>query len=644
MINQIKQLINELNQASDAYYNSDIILISDKEFDDKLEQLKKLENETGIFLSNSPTQRVGAKVLDNVNKINIPYKAMLSLEKCHTEEEISSFANGKKLVGSLKMDGLSVRLVYNNGQLVSAMTRGDSEIGQDITEHINFFENVPLNIPYTAEFICDGEAIITLDSFEKLNINQQYKNARNLASGTLACLDVQECRNRHMKFIAWELIKSNENYSNYNDKLDTIKQLGFDVVPYIVANNNFNQYNIELTQKAQELFYPIDGIVWKYQNVEYGDSLGRNAKCYLNAIAWKPAREEVETELLDIEWEVGRSGQVSPVAVYSPVEILGSECERASLHNLSIMEKIFGTLCPDRGTKIQVYKADMIIPQIASAESQGNGLPIALPEVCPYCGEKLIIKQENESKVLYCPNEDCNCRLLNKLTHYVSKTAMNIKGLSKQTLNKLMNLYWISSIKDIYTLKDFRRSWVQEEGFGEKSVDNILNAIEESKHCKLEQFITAIGIPLVGSKVAKDLAKIFGTWEEFLFAVEDGFKFYTLPNFGPEMHRAIMNFDYTEANEIATKYLDFERVEAETASSSLEGLTFVITGKLSQPRAKIVTLIENAGGKVTGSVSEKTNYLLNNDTNSTSSKNLKAKSLGIPIVSEEEFYTMFGLN
>lgn len=643
MDNYIKEIIDKLNYASDRYYNYGDSPLSDVEYDKLYDELCDYESKFGIIYSNSPTNKVGAKVLDSINKINIPYRAMLSLEKCHTEEEISSFANEKELVGSLKMDGLSVRLVYNNGQLASAMTRGDSEVGQDITEHIKFFENVPLIIPYQTEFICDGEAIITLDSFKELNTNQQYKNARNLASGTLACLDVQECCNRHMKFIAWELIKSDENYSNYSDKLNLLKQLGFEIVPYIIAKDKFNQCNMELTQKAQELFYPIDGIVWKYQNVEYGDSLGRNAKCYLNAIAWKPAREEVETELVDIGWQIGRTGKITPVAYYKAVEILGSECEKASLHNLSIMEQLFGTLCPEKGTKIKVFKADMIIPQIASAEEHGAGLPIPLPEICPVCGAELVIKQENESKVLFCPNDDCNGKLLNKLTHYVSKTAMNIKGLSKETLSKLMDWNWVNSIEDLYNLKGYRADWVKKDGFGVKSVDNILNAIEESKKCRLDQFITALGIPLVGGKAAKDLCNTFVTWEEFLFAVEEKFKFFNLNGFGPEMHKAIVSFDYIEANKIATQYLDFETIGEET-SNSLSGLTFVITGKLSKPRATIVAQIESAGGKVTGSVSSRTNYLVNNDTESTSSKNVRAKSLGVSIISEEEFYTKFGLN
>lgn len=636
MDNYIKNIIEQLNEASSAYYNTGTSPLSDAEYDKLYDELCDYEAKFGIVYSNSPTSKVGAEVLDSVEKVKIDGKPMLSLDKVHSVEEIEEWANGEEIVGSVKCDGLSCRLVYENGWLKAAFSRGNGVEGQNILSHVKQFTNVPLIISKPGKYMIDGECIINYKNWQIVNKNNEFANPRNTAAGTLNLLDMSIVKQRFLSFIAWDVIEGGD-YTTFKENLTQAADLGFDIVP--IGNSNE-----EILALAQENNLPCDGVVWKINDIAYGESLGRTDKFFRGSISWKPAREEVETELLDIEWEVGRTGQVSPVAVYNPIEILGSECERASLHNLSIMEKIFGTLCPDRGTKIQVYKADMIIPQIASAESQSNGLPIALPEVCPYCGEQLIIKQENESKVLYCPNEDCNCRLLNKLTHYVSKTAMDIKGLSKETLNKLMDWNWINNFKDIYTLSEHRAEWVKKPGFGVKSVDNILNAIEKSKHCKLEQFITAIGIPLVGSKVAKDLAKAFGTWEEFLFAVEDKFKFYSLPNFGNEMHKAITSFDYTEANNIATKYLDFERVEAESANSSLEGLTFCITGKLSQARANIVTIIEAAGGKVTSSVSSKTNYLLNNDLESTSSKNMKAKSLNIPIITEDEFYSKFGLN
>lgn len=636
MDNYIKNIIEQLNEASSAYYNTGTSPLSDAEYDKLYDELCDYEAKFGIVYSNSPTNKVGAEVLDSVEKVKIEGKPMLSLDKVHSVEEINEWANGKEIVGSVKCDGLSCRLIYKNGWLVAANSRGNGEIGQNILPHVKCFTNVPMVISKPEKYVIDGECVILAKDWQIVNKNNEFANPRNTAAGTLNLLDMSIVKQRRLSFIAWDIIEGGD-YTTFKKNLTQAADLGFDIVP--IGNSNE-----EILALAQESGIPMDGAVWRFNDIAYGESLGRTDRFFKNAIAYKYEDEKYETKLLDIEYIVGRSGVLTPVAVLEPVDTGDSVVERCSLHNLSIMKSLFGTTEPTIGTKMTIVKSNQIIPMCIATGEIGKGDKITLIDTCPYCGEKLVINCENNSEKLYCPNEDCNCRLLNKLTHYVSKTAMDIKGLSKQTLNKLMNLYWISSIKDIYTLKDFRQSWVQEEGFGEKSVDNILSAIEESKHCKLEQFITAIGIPLVGSKVAKDLAKTFGTWEEFLFAVEDGFKFYSLSNFGGEMHRAITSFDYTEANEIATKYLDFERAEAESANSSLEGITVVITGKLSQPRANIVTMIEAAGGKVTGSVSKKTNYLLNNDTMSTSSKNVKAKSLGIPIISEEEFYTKFGLN
>lgn len=636
MDNYIKDIINKLNEASSAYYNTGTSSLTDAEYDKLYDELCDYEAKFGIAYSSSPTQKVGAEVLDSVEKVKIDGKPMLSLDKVHSTEEIENWANGKEIVGTVKCDGLSCRLIYENGWLKFACSRGNGVEGQNILAHVKQFTNVPLVISKPGKYTIDGEVIINYKDWAYVNRNNEFANPRNTAAGTLNLLDMSIVKERRLSFIAWNVIEGGD-YPTFKENLAQAEDLGFDVVP--IGNSNE-----EILTLAQEAGVPLDGAVWRFNDIAYDESLGRTDRFFRGAIAYKYEDEKYETKLLDIEYIVGRTGVLTPVAVFEDIDTGDSCVNRCSLHNLSIMKSLFGTTEPTIGTQMIIVKSNQIIPMCIATGEVGEGEKITLLDTCPYCGEKLVINCDNNSEKLYCSNEDCPCRLLNKITHYVSKSALNIKGLSKETISKLMDWNWINNIADLYTLAEHRAEWVRKPGFGAKSVDNILNAIEESKKCRLEQFITGLGIPLIGTKVAKDLCKTFATWEEFLFAVEDKFKFYTLPNFGLEMHRAIMNFDYTEANEIATKHLDFERVEAESASSSLNGVTVVITGKLSKKRDLIVQDIENAGGKVTGSVSAKTNYLLNNDTTSTSSKNLKAKSLGIPIVSEEEFYTMFGLN
>ena len=440
-------------------------------------------------------------------------------------------------------------------------------------------------------------------------------------------------KQRRLSFIAWDVIEGGD-YKTYSDNIVEASQLGFESVFW-----TFETDNDCILLWAKKLNIPCDGVVWKYEDLTFDTT--RTDKFFNNAVAWKPANETYDTKLLNIEYTIGRTGKLTPVAVFEPVDILGSECERASLHNLSIMEQIFGTLCPDKGTPIKVFKADLIIPQVESAEKSGNGLPIPILENCPICGEKLIIKQDNDSKVLFCPNEQCEGKFLNIVDHYAGKSGLDIKGLSKATLTKLMNWGWLNSLTDLYKLNMHKQEWYTKSGFGIKSVDNILNAIEISKKTTLNKFIAALGIPLVGSKVAKDLANHFGTWDKFMEAVNNKYEFYQLPNFGIEMYKAILGYNYAEARFIASEYLEFETVQAETADK-LSGLTFVITGKVHKVknRDELKTIIENNGGKVTGSVSKNTDYLINNDVNSTSAKNVSATRLGIPILTEEEFFNL----
>ena len=632
----MKNLIKELNQARELYYNFGTSPLTDKEYDIKLEQLKNLEAQTGIVYSNSPTNKVGYMVLSEIEKVKIPGKAMLSLQNLHTDEEVAQWRNKQDIIGSIKCDGLSCRLIYENGKLISANTRGDGKIGGNITEHIKYFTNVPLVISKLKRYVIDGEAIIKFSDFEEINHNEEFKNPRNTAAGTLNTLDMSTVKTRKLSFIAWDVIEGGDN-ETIASNLDEAYKLGFETVFYIkYYDNDF------ILNKAKELSIPCDGVVYKFNNIKYGEKMGGTEHHWSNAIAWKKPNQYYETKLLNIEYTMGRTGKLTPTAIFEPVEIDGSECQRASLHNLSIVEQIFGTLCPEKNTIINVYKADEIIPQIKNVVSIGSGLPISVPEVCPICGKP--VKQEtlNNSTNLICINQNCEGLLVNKLDHFVGKKGLDIKGLSKATLEKLIDWGWVKSYKDIFHLEEYKTEWSNKSGFGVKSVENILNAIQEGKNCKLDKFIAALGIPLIGSRTSKDLANHFGSWDAFVDAIKSGFKFYELPNFGSEMNLAIVGFDYTEAVELVNNYLVIATDEAKTAETSLEGQTFVITGKLNnyKNRDELKTLIEALGGKVSGSISGKTNYLINNDVNSTSSKNASAKKLNIPIISEEEFLAL----
>ena len=628
------ELIKELNKASEDYYNFGTSNLTDKEFDEKLEQLKKLEKEMGLVYSNSPTHKVGAPVLGSIKKVKIQGRPMLSLNKVHNTKEITDWAKGQQIVGSIKCDGLSCRLTYENGILTSANTRGDGEIGGDITEHVKYFTNVPLHINKQDKYVIDGEAIIKLDDFEIINKNNEFKNPRNTAAGTLNLLDMSIVKQRRLSFIAWDVIEGG-NYKTYSDNIVEASQLGFEPVFW-----TFEIDNDYILFWAKKLNIPCDGVVWKYEDLTF--DITRTDKFFNNAVAWKPVDQEYETKLLGLDWSIGRTGQITPIAIFEPVKIEGTEVERCSLFNLSILKDKLGV--PFKGQKIWVSKKNMIIPYIEKAEkviALNDNIEFMPLENCPICGEKLIIKQDNNSRVLFCPNEQCEGKFLNIVDHYAGKSGLDIKGLSKATLTKLISWGWLNSLTDLYKLNTHKQDWYTKSGFGIKSVDNILNAIEASKKTTLNKFIAALGIPLVGSKVAKDLANYFGTWDKFMEAVDNKYEFYQLPNFGIEMYKAILNYNYTEARSIVVEYLEFENTQTETVDK-FSGLTFVITGKVHKVknRDELKTIIENNGGKVTGSVSKNTDYLINNDVNSTSAKNVSATRLGIPILTEEEFFNL----
>ncbi len=656
------EMIYKLNMASDAYYNSENPIMSDKEFDYWIQEISNFEKTNNFSLSNSPTQTIGAPVLFSLKKVPITPKPMLSLAKCHSDEEVAEFAKNQKMVAMVKLDGLSVRIKYNNGKMISANTRGNGVEGTDITEHVKQFQNVPLNIPFNGELVIDGEAIIKMSDFKIINKYNEFKNPRNAAAGALNVLDTQLVKDRKLSFLAWDIIeqKDTEFGDTYADlvylmdKLIFAKKLGFEVVPaFYWENNPFSKPIKEMNRIVMDFkeFYPCDGVVWKFNDIVYGDSLGQTSHHFKNGIAWKPEVDTAESKLKYIDWTMGRTGVLTPVAVFEPVELDGSIIERASLHNYSIMRKILGD-CAYVNEPVMIIKANMIIPQIFAAGPHYNyNQIIALggvsanhePEKCPYCQGKVSIQTSPDgTENLICENPNCSGKLINRLDHFCGKKGLDIKGLSKATLEKLIVWEWVSNFSDIYELFTHKVDWVNTPGFGEKSVQAILTAIENSKTQTLEAFISAIGIPLIGKSVAKEICKHVSTYEEFRELVNTGYDFSKWDTFGSEKCYSLKKYDFTEADKVA-KYINFIQPEVEETTSSLDGITVVITGKLYnyKNRTALQKEIEKHGGKVSSSVSGNTSYLINNDIKSASAKNVAAKAAGIPIISEKEFIEKF---
>lgn len=649
--NVMKELINELNKASELYYNGGESPLTDEEFDIKLNELKKLEQESKIIYSNSPTIKVGSPVLSELKKVKISGKPMLSLDKVHSAEEIVSFDSSDDLIASVKCDGLSVRLVYEDTDLVSANTRGDGETGADITEHVKHFLNVPLKIAKSGRYVIDGEAVILQKDFDIVNQNGDFKNPRNAASGALSLLDTSIVEKRRLNFIAWDIIEGGSTgYHHYN--LQEAENLGFTIVPSMILDctkiekEEIDNINKKLMDEAEKEYgIPCDGVVWKILDVVRGEEKGRTDHHFLNAVAWKPANVEVETKLIDIELSAGRTGVLTPVAIFEPVELLGSTVERASLHNLSVLSNILG-VHPYRGQKIKIFKANLIIPQLSWGDIDENNIDwdnLIKFSTCPICGESIEVKDNNGVITMWCSNPNCNSKLVNRLDHFCGIKGLNIKGLSKKTLGKLIDWGFVDGLTDIFRLERYKTEWVSKDGFGTASVNKILTRIDEARKCtKLESFISSLGIPLVGTRVSKEIIKYYPTWDEFRNAV--GGKWSDLEGFGPEMESAINNFDYSEADEIVNAgmvaFVQEESQSEVTPAAAIKGKTFVITGKLSRKRNEIKAEIESLGGKVTGSVSSKTDYLICNDKNSTTGKSADAKKLGIKVISEEEYLNL----
>lgn len=641
--------VRELNKASKAYYNTGQPIMSDAEFDQKLEELKQWEKETGIILSNSPTHNVGATVLDNIKEVT--HKTpMLSLEKCHSVEEIMKFANNHNLVASVKLDGLTVRLTYKDGDLLLAESRGNGTVGSDITEHVKQFSNVPLHINKEGTYIIDGEALIKLDDFAEINKNGEYKNSRNLAAGTLSSLDTSVVKDRKLSWYAWEVVEGDNNNSFYLRLLNA-QILGFDVVPCCdVTVDNFSELQIcidNFINIAKEYNLPQDGVVFKFDDVEYGKSLGNTSHHFRNGIAYKIFNDSVETELVDIEWTMGKTGVLTPTAVFKPIEIDGSIVERASLHNISVMKEIMDN--PWVGQHIGVFKANLIIPQIRWAEQDNDSKKtyIHIPNKCPICNHPTKIVKDNDSEVLYCTNENCKGKLLGKLTHAASKNALNIDGFSESTIEKFINLGWLNSIQDIYHLSDHEKEMESLDGFGKKSVEKLLLSIEKSRSVDLDHFLNSLSIQLLGKSASKMIAESvdyeFGIWMKQM-AVGGAEHFKYLPGVGNALINSLNNYFNEHCSDIweLSKEFTFTTKEKTILSNtSLNGKTFVITGSLHkfENRDKAKKAIEDCGGKVTGSVSKNTSFLVCNE-DAGSSKSKKAHELGVPVITEEELITM----
>ena len=633
---EIRNLIEKLNYYT-KLYDEGHPKISDKEWDDMYFKLVSLENKTGVYYEDSPTQRINYQTVNKLNKVKHSHP-MLSLDKTKDINVIKSFIGNKEYITMAKMDGLTCSLTYENGKLIKAETRGNGIIGEDILHNALQVKNIPNRINYNNRLVVDGEIICTYDNFKYFE--SEYKNPRNFASGSIRLLDSKESAMRRLTFVAWDLIKGFADNDFLSTRLIELRNLGFTIVPFYC--NREIMEGIELVEKdCLSLGYPIDGMVFKYDLVEEYKKAGCTDHHFKGGLAYKFYDEEYETTLEDIEWTMGRTGQLTPVAILTPIEIDGTEVSRASLHNISIIKELG---ISHYNCRVSVYKANQIIPQISQVIADDSQEVIVYPCKCPICGGDTSIHKDNDSEVLYCDNPKCEGKFLNQLDHLVSKKGLDIKGLSKATLEKLIDWGWINNKRDIFVLKDHITEWANKPGFGSKSVYNILEAIQVAEHTTLDKVIAAAGIPEIGVRVAKDLASHYATWADFRKETN----FIQYDGIGEVMENNLLTFDYSEIDYIVENYLIIKENKEERKEQKLEGLTFCITGKLINKdrwknRDELANFITSLGGRVVGAVSPNIDYLLNNDINSTSSKNLKAKELGKQIIDEQTFIDMFDL-
>lgn len=646
-IDRIKELVELLNHYRNEYYNNSRSEISDFEYDQLFDELSHLESETGFIMAVSPTQTVGYEVVSELEKVEHNHQ-MLSLDKTKSVDDVIKFLGDKYGVIMAKVDGLTCSLRYVNGHLISAETRGNGEVGEDILHCAKTIKNIPLEINYLDEVIVDGEVVITYDDFEKINATlpegQKYKHPRNLASGSIRQLDSSIAAQRNMKFIAWKLIKG-INSNSFFDNWLFMSSLGFDVVmllslPSQLVDKKLIEHSIHLVKEdAKNTGIPIDGCVFGYNDIAYGESLGATGHHLRSQLAFKFYDELYPTKLQYIDWTIGKSAQLTPTAVFDAVEIDGTEVTRASLHNISIIKNLGLT----NGCTVNVFKANQIIPQIDSCDNDGSG-DIEIPTICPICGGMTAIKKDNESEVLVCTNPECVGKKLAQFTHFVSKKGMDIKNLSEATLETLLSHKFIHNFKDIYHLSDHYNQLILLDGFGKKSVENLLKSIEDSRNVKLENFIAALGIPNIGLTASKTISKYCGgSYDKFYQLFEQTFDWTMLDDFGPTMAQNLDSYLDEWCKEIdgLAKEMNFIIAESKTVSHNpFNGKTLCVTGKLNHfTRDSINEKIISLGAKTSGSVSKNTNYLITNEV-SGSSKYKKAVELNIPIITEEEFLKM----
>ena len=645
-IDRIKELTELLNHYRDEYYNLSRPSVSDEEYDKLFDELAELEKKTGFVNNNSPTQTVGYTVNSSLIKVKHDHP-LLSLAKTKDFNEAANFTHGNQALLMFKLDGLTVCLTYDNGELVEASTRGSGEEGSLITDNARTFVNVPMKIPFTGRLKITGEGLIRRKDFEEINRTmpeeERYKTPRNLASGSIQQLDSGICAQRMVRFYAFNVIEGLEDQF-LSQRLSIIKEFGFDICPYQILNNSdgFTDKVDEMVCSAEQLSIPIDGLVVMYDDLVYGYSLGRTGHHYKNGIALKFQEEEEETALRDIEWQVGRTGKITPVAIFDTVILDGTNVSAASLHNISTMQK----LGIKKNATVMVVKKNEIIPQIV--KSVGGEEEFEHPAICPVCGSPTVIKNDGSTITAWCENEDCVAKSIRNLAYFTSKDCMNIDGLSEKTLQKFVDEGLIKNIYDIYTLKDHKEEITSFDGMGEKMYESLVSSIEKSREVKLENFIAALSIPNVALSKAKTISKYFNyDWELFKEAVDNNFDFSELEGFGSEINRYIHTFFNYKFNvkpeyEKLLDVIEFVKQENSNTNFYLAGKTFVITGSLNNfsNRKVLQEKIESMGGKVAGSVSKNTDYLINNDSTSSSTKNKKAQSLNVPIITEEEFLKM----
>lgn len=644
---RMKELIDILNKAASVYYQGKDEIMSNFEYDRMYDELSALEKESGLVLAGSPTQKVGYEVLSELPKQTHP-SPMLSLDKTKQVDELSSWLGGKEGLLSWKMDGLTVVLTYENGELLNAVTRGNGVVGEVITNNAKVFKNLPVNIPFKGRMVLRGEAIITYSEFKKINAllseEEQYKNPRNLCSGSVRQLNNEITAKRNVELYAFTLVEAEgvDFKNSQQSKMEFMKEQGFQTVEYkVVTAKNIYETVEWFSEKVKTNDFPSDGLVLLYDDISYGESLGSTAKFPRNAIAFKWADETAQTKLTEVEWSASRTGLINPVAIFEPVELEGTTVSRASVHNISIVKELKLGI----GDTIEVYKANMIIPQIAQNLTKSGSLEI--PDKCPVCGEKTSIHKENDVEVLFCENPDCLAKKIKSISLFVSRDAMNIDGMSEATIEKFISKGFLHELADLFKLNRYKDEIISMDGFGEKSYEKLVKAAETAKITTTAKFIYSLGIANIGLSNAKMVCRAFSNdLEKIRHASID--ELVEIDGVGEIIAESFVKFFANENNNhMVDDLLDIVMLEDEENDNAndMEGMNFVITGSVNHfsNRSEVKELIEGRGGKVTGSVTSKTKYLINNDSTSNSSKNKKAKELGVQIITEDEFIDMFSI-